>query len=414
MNISVSGVSRTAASLCERILLTGSTDLLGGSVAAQLITNGHGPNLVFLVRAEDPREGLKRLRHNLNKHGVNCRESQALCETQIICGDFLDTGWLADEALQLMQFDQVFNCAAVASFSNNSSIWPTSIEGAYAFAQVLSRSARLKRFLHVGKMMCAPHSKSPNSELWEFPEDAQQLINYAAALAEIERRMQEDLPTLPLAVVRPTIVVGQLSLGRKASGSIFWELHLGFSLDGSTCELDKQIDVIATEYCAQILIGLALKPRLDHDLYDACNDPQATFTLSECYENSAQFNSIEPVDKRYRNGEQGTTEGLAGSLETHAVPVNQSLMIRALRLYSGFADLNYLLDNRYLLEKDATLPPRLTDYLDACIRSSSGVRVATLMQSTCLQTQLQSQECGGCCANSTYRRNPSIDSSIPN
>ena len=40
----------------------------------------------------------------------------------------------------------------------------------------------------------------------------------------------------------------------------------------------------------------------------------------------------------------------------------------------------YLFDNSRLLEEGIAVPPRFTDYLDVCVKSSSGVSIATQMQ----------------------------------
>ncbi|MFJ4388967.1 cationic peptide resistance protein CprA [Pseudomonas soli] len=365
----------------ERILLTGATGFLGGAVAAQMIAEGHAEALCFLVRADNPAQGLQRLRDNLRQHGVDDSQSQALSEAQILCGDFLDTAWLARETPRLMQVDRVINCAAVASFSKNPNIWPVNVEGTYAFAQVLSRSSRLKRFLHVGTAMCCgPQRESPISESWEFPEAAQQLVDYTASKAEIERRMREELPSLPLVVARPSIVVGHRSLGCQASGSIFWVFRMGFALESFTCGLDEQIDVIPVDYCAEALIGLALKPRLGHDLYHISAGHHSACTFAEIDQAFALANGAEPVGKRYRKVEADDLKSLASHFETRIGPANPRLVLRALRLYSGFADLNYLFDNSRLLEEGIAVPPRFTDYLDVCVKSSSGVSIATQMQ----------------------------------
>lgn len=129
----------------DRILLTGATGFLGGAVTAQLLAEGHGSNLSFLVRAESREQGLQRLRDNLRQHGVDEARSLELSAEQIICGDFLDTTWLPRETTRLMQIERVINCAAVASFSKNPTIWPVNVEGTFAFAEVMSRSKRLKR-----------------------------------------------------------------------------------------------------------------------------------------------------------------------------------------------------------------------------------------------------------------------------
>lgn len=365
----------------ERILITGATGFLGGSVVAQLIANGQGPQLVFLVRAENAGQGLERLRDNLQQHGVSHAECLALNAGQIICGDFLDTSWLARETPRLLDVDRVINCAAVASFSKNPTIWPVNVEGTFAFAEVMSRSKRLKRFLHVGTAMCCgPERESPISESWEFPDAEQQLVDYTASKAEIERRMREELPDLPLVVARPSIVVGHRSLGCQASGSIFWVFRMGFALESFTCGLDEQIDVIPVDYCAEALIGLTLKPRLSHDLYHISAGHDSACTFAEIDQAFALANGAAPVGERYRKIDVDNLKELAASFESRIGPANPRLVLRALRLYSGFADLNYLFDNRRLLDEGIAVPPRFTDYLDVCVRSSSGVSIATQMQ----------------------------------
>ncbi|MGE8407424.1 MAG: cationic peptide resistance protein CprA [Pseudomonas sp.] len=371
----------TSTHALDSILVTGATGFLGGAVTARLIADGQGRNLSFLVRAQTREQGLERLRDNLRDHGVGEAERLALSPQQIICGDFLDTTWLPRESLRLMQIERVINCAAVASFSKNPTIWPVNVEGTFAFAEVMSRSKRLKRFLHVGTAMCCgPQQESPISESWAFPREDEQLVDYTASKAEIERRLSEELPGLPLVVARPSIVVGHRTLGCQASGSIFWVFRMGFALESFTCGLDEQIDVIPVDYCAEALIGLALKPHLKHDLYHISAGHLAACTFAEIDEAFALANGATPVGERYRKIGVENLKELAGSFESRIGPANPRLVLRALRLYSGFADLNYLFDNSRLINEGIAIPPRFTDYLAVCVRSSAGVSIATQMQ----------------------------------
>ena len=153
---------RFSPGAAHSLLLTGATGFLGGSVAAHLIADGHGEALLFLVRAETPAQGLERLRDNLRLHCVPESALDTLKDHQILCGDLLDTAWMQGERARLMRVEQVINCAAVASFSKNPSIWPVNVEGTFAFARLLSQSRNLKRFLHVGTAMCCgPQRESP-------------------------------------------------------------------------------------------------------------------------------------------------------------------------------------------------------------------------------------------------------------
>ncbi|NIF28921.1 NAD-dependent epimerase/dehydratase family protein [Pantoea sp. Tr-811] len=365
----------------ECVLLTGATGFLGGAVAAQMITAGHAAELRFLVRAANPRQGLQRLHDNLQQHGVSDENRLHLTEAQVICGDFLDTGWLADKHDQLMEIDRVINCAAVASFSKNPSIWPVNVEGTFAFAEVMSRSQRLKRFVHVGTAMsCGPQRHSPVRESWEFPEVEQQLVDYTASKAEIERRLREQLPNLPLVVARPSIVVGHSTLGCRPSASIFWVFRMGFALESFTCGMDEHIDVIPADYCANALIGLAFKPQLKYDLYHISAGSQSACTYAEIDQAYALASNGAPVGERYRRVGAHDLKSLASSFEERIGIANPRLVLRALRLYGGFADLNYLFDNSRLLDEGISPPPRFTDYLGACVNSSKDVSIASQMQ----------------------------------
>lgn len=371
----------TPSSIPASLFLTGATGFLGGSVAAHLIEEGGTESLLFLVRSESREQGLARLRDNLRLHAVMEMDLQRLHVGQIICGDLLETGWLQSERQRLMQLEQVINCAAVASFSKNPTIWPVNVEGTFTFARTMSESVRLKRFLHVGTAMCCgPDRPSPVRESWEFPPSDEQLVDYTASKAEIERRMREELPSLPLVVARPSIVVGHSRLGCQASGSIFWVFRMGFALESFTCDLDEQIDVIPVDYCAQALVALALKPSLEHSLYHISAGNEAACTFGEIDRAFAHAQGEEPVGERYRKVSAENLRELANNFEARIGKANPRLVLRALRLYSGFADLNYLFDNQRLLDEGIAAPPRFTDYVDVCVSSSRDISIPAQMQ----------------------------------
>ncbi|MDH2076836.1 cationic peptide resistance protein CprA [Pseudomonas atacamensis] len=363
------------------ILITGATGFLGGAVAAQLIAAGRGATLRFLVRAQNPANGLQRLAENLRGHDVPAKDIEALNDSQIICGDLLDTSWLTAATPQLMLIDRVINCAAVASFSKNPTIWPVNVEGTFRLAEVMSRSTRLTRFVHVGTAMsCGPQRASPVRESWEFPAAQDQLVDYTASKAEIERRLRQELPQLPLVVARPSIVVGHTSLGCKPSASIFWVFRMGFALESFTCGMDEHIDVIPADYCAEALVNLALKPELAYDLYHISAGVQGACTYGEIDHAYALASDSQPVGERYQRVDPDNLKDLAVRFKERVGAANPRLVLRALRLYSGFADLNYLFDNSRLLEEGMSAPPRFTDYLDACVDSSKDVSIASQMQ----------------------------------
>ncbi|OVZ37651.1 NAD(P)H-binding protein, partial [Pseudomonas aeruginosa] len=115
-------------------------------------------------------------------------------------------------------------------------------------------------------------------------------------------------------------------------------------------------------------------------LYHISAGHRAACTFGEIDEAFARANGAAPVGERYRKVEVDDLKELAKSFESRIGPANPRLVLRALRLYSGFADLNYLFDNSRLLEEGISAPPRFTDYLDVCVQSSSAVSIPAQMQ----------------------------------
>ena len=304
-------------------------------------------------------------------HGVDEADCLALRAEQILCGDFLDTSWLARETPRLMQVERVINCAAVASFSKNPTIWPVNVDGTFAFADVLSRSKRLKRFLHVGTAMCCGPQRVADQRVLGIPGGGAATGGLHRVQGGNRAAHARGTAGPALVVARPSIVVGHRTLGCQASGSIFWVFRMGFALESFTCGLDEQIDVIPVDYCAEALIGLALKPCLGHSLYHISAGHRAACTFGEIDEAFARANGAAPVGERYRKVEVDDLKELAKSFESRIGPANPRLVLRALRLYSGFADLNYLFDNSRLLEEGS--PRRrasLTTSTSACSRQA--------------------------------------------
>lgn len=365
----------------QQILVTGATGFLGGEVATRLLSQQPQHTLFFLVRAEDTAQGLSRLIENLTSHGAEPATLARLQPDHIVLGDLGDPSWIEPAKPQLMQMDRVINCAAVASFSKNPRIWPVNVEGTFAFAKVMSESPRLQRFLHVGTAMCCGPSKDSLlvSESWQFPESDEQLVDYTASKAEIERRMRSELPTLPLVVARPSIVVGHTRTGCQASGSIYWVFRMGFALSAFTCDLQDRIDVIPADFCADTLIRLAMKPKLKYDLYHVSAGEDKSCSFEQIDAAYAQASGTSPVRDHYRRVTHEQLPTLAQEFQVKIGKTNPRLVMRAMRLYSNFADLSYVFKNERLTEEGIALPPAFTDYIQVCVDSSKDVTIPEQM-----------------------------------
>lgn len=116
--------------------------------------------LLLLVRGETLDEGLKRLKASLKNFGINESVINTISHENIILVDLAFTDDFIHDA-RINDITHVINCAAVASFGNNPTIWKVNVEGTFRFAERLSRIGRLKKFIHVGTAMsCVPEPGS--------------------------------------------------------------------------------------------------------------------------------------------------------------------------------------------------------------------------------------------------------------
>lgn len=363
-----------------QILITGATGFLGGATAATMIEDGRVAMLRFLVRAATPEEGLVRLRESLARFEVSPTQLDCLRAEQIILGDLGDIAAFAGDA-RLDRITHVLNCAAITSFGKHPKTWPINVVGTLAFARRMSEVKGLQRFVHVGTAMaCGPRKESKFvSESWELPDQDAHLVDYTASKAEAERRMREELPSLPLIVARPSIVVGHTRLGCTPSSSIFWVFRMGASLERFMCDLDSRIDVVPVDYCANALKMLVLKERLDHDLYHLSAGREGACSFREIDAAIADHKGQPPIGDRYRKIGVDEIRSLAPVFAEKLGITNRRLMARAMTLYGAFSELDYVFDNGRVTDTGVAPPPRFTDYIGRCFKTSEGMTLTDQM-----------------------------------
>ncbi len=362
------------------ILITGATGFLGGAVTATLLQRGIDKSLLLLVRARNARAGLQRVRETLSGLEVATVLIDSLSEDNILLGDFTDvTAFSADPRLAAVS--HVMNCAAVTSFGKNPLIWPINVDSTFAFAKRMAEVSTLRRFLHVGTAMaCGPSRQSPIRESWELAPADDHLVPYTASKAAIEQILHNELPHLPLVVARPSIVVGHTRLGCKPSSSIFWVFRLGQLLECFTCALSEKIDVIPVDYCAEALVELLLKETLAHDLYHIAAGLESSCTFETIETALAAALDKPPIGSRYRQiGAEDFAE-LAHEFEQRVGPCNRRLLLRALKLYAGFAELNYVFDNSRLRAEGIAASPRFSSYVGLCAQTTRHLSIQEQMQ----------------------------------
>ncbi|WPS09335.1 SDR family oxidoreductase [Klebsiella aerogenes] len=361
------------------LLITGVTGFLGGAVLENILNNENGINLLLLVRANNDEAALARVKENLRKFNIAEEKLAALTPRQILLGDLSSPeAFLSDPRLE--QVTHVINSAAVASFGNNPLIWKVNVEGTFKFAQRMSRVAGLQRFLHVGTAMsCTPEPDSLVAESAEFREHAEHLVEYTHSKSTIERLMQEQCPTLPLAIARPSIVVGHTHHGCQPSSSIFWVFSMGLMLQKFLCSLEDHVDVIPVDYCADALLMLLQRPLARGEVVHISAGEENSVKFAEIDRAMASALEQAPVGDRYAQVSYETLVKMRRELKDIFGPCNERLMLKAMRLYGAFATLNVRFSNDKLLSMGMPKPPRFTDYIDRCVQTTRGLSIPQQM-----------------------------------
>jgi nucleoside-diphosphate-sugar epimerase len=362
-------------------LITGATGFLGGAVAVAALRAGYGRQLRLMARGSGGEGPRQRLLDNLRRLGATDTELQSLGDDFIFEGNLAAPELFKDHP-QLHPIERVVHAAALPTFSNNPAIPAVNVEGTLALAHALNPRV-LRRFLFVGTAMAVGPSREPGSlieESEQLPAEHEHLVPYTASKAEAERRLRLELPDLPLVIARPSIVVGHTELGVSPSQSIFWVFLVGQMLGAFTCELHDMIDVVPADWCANVLLTLATREALSHDLYHVSAGKESSVSFSALDSVLADARRVAPMAASYRKIGNEELVRLLPKMREIAPGANRRLLLRAMQLYGGFAELNYVFDNNRLRGEGVHASPPFTSYLPHCVRTAHGISIADQMR----------------------------------
>jgi nucleoside-diphosphate-sugar epimerase len=342
---------------------------------------GYGKQLLLLARRSSTGASAARLFENLRRLGATEVELRSLGQDFIFEADLGNEEAFADSR-RLKSIERVIHAAALPTFSNNPTIRAVNVEGTLALARALNPSA-LERFLFVGTAMAVGPSRRRGSLIEESEQlgaDDDHLVPYTASKAEAERRLRLELPDLPLVIARPSIVVGHTELGVSPSQSIFWVFLVGHMLGAFTCDLGDSIDVIPADWCADALLELATRDSLEHDLYHVSAGQESSVTIQALDEVLAHARRVAPMANRYRKIGKSEIAQILPKMRDIVPGANRRLLLRAMQLYGGFAELNYVFDSNRLRREGLCASPPFTSYLSRCVETARGIPIADQMK----------------------------------
>ncbi|WP_031363364.1 SDR family oxidoreductase [Caballeronia sordidicola] len=365
----------------NRLVLTGATGFIGGTVLVTLMNAGLIERLVCLVRAANAEQALTRLRASAIRCGLPYVRAQRLTEANVIVGDLGGDFTEADLA-RLTEASHVINCAAMASFSMNSQVLDINVRDTLRFASHFADSKVLRRFLHVSTAMacgtqCSPVVSESTFGFGENESETNHLVPYTQSKRDVERLLRLYYPSLPLVVVRPSIVVGHTVLGTLPSPSIFWVFRVVHDARRFSAKAMTRLDVVSVDDCARALALLAVKPKLAFDTYHVSAGSEAP-TIGQIIGAMDEATGIS--GKRYSICAPRDFRRIACDVVGRQHSGAARLIEHALGIYAGFANLDYQFDNRRLRDEIGFEPLPFIDYVSECVRTSRGIGIVEQMR----------------------------------
>ncbi|HTA32878.1 MAG TPA: SDR family oxidoreductase [Solirubrobacteraceae bacterium] len=245
------------------VLLTGATGFLGMDALARLIERGgEDDQIAVLIRARDDAGAQQRLRELLAR--LYDEPPAAARRVRVVRGDLLEPGiglsasdrrWLIDSV------ERIVHCAASISFElpleEAREINVRGVERMLELARAIADGGALRRLVHVST---AYVSGRHAGEFCENDLDVGQEFRntYERSKHEAERLLR-DADDLPLAVARPSIVVGHSASGwTSAFNVLYWPMR-AFErglLAEVPARADSIVDFVPVDYVTDGILAL--------------------------------------------------------------------------------------------------------------------------------------------------------------
>ncbi|MEZ6187437.1 MAG: SDR family oxidoreductase [Planctomycetota bacterium] len=255
-------------------LVTGSTGYLGGYVTAGLLAREEP--VLALVRARDPEHARARLWETLQLHLAPARFWDALESGQLrpVLGDVRAQGLASDpedRSLVLGEVDGIVHAAATLNRRSSRACADVNLRGALAVARLgqdLAARGHLRRVTWVSTVAVAGRRRAEvvtedRAIEWERSD----FDPYARTKKFGEHLARELLPAGSLAIVRPSIVLGD----SRFPDTTQFDMVRAFVRLAQTPLLpfdpEARLDIVPADFVGGATVALHLAPRLEHDTY---------------------------------------------------------------------------------------------------------------------------------------------------
>jgi thioester reductase-like protein len=235
------------------LLLTGATGMVGREILARAATDQRFDRVICLIRPP-----LDRLDTLLAVHGVADPS-----RVTAIAGDVTEPDLGVLDATTLAGVTHVIHCAATVAFDHPlDEARRINVGGTQAILDVCRRLAKLERLDSVSTCYVAGKRHDLVMEP-DLTHDCGFHNTYEQTKYEAEQLLRAAMRDLPIAVHRPSIVVGDSRTGRAGSWKVlYWPLKVlarGW-LPAVPYDPDGRLDIVPVDFVASATLALSRDP----------------------------------------------------------------------------------------------------------------------------------------------------------
>lgn len=348
-------------------LVTGSTGYLGGYVTAGLLARGE--RVLALVRARDVEHARARLWEGLQLHVDAERFHAALAEDLLrpVLGDVRlpDLGTAADDAARLREADGIVHAAATLNRRSARACADVNLRGALAVCRLAQDLPALRRVTWVSTVAVAGRRRDEVVREDEAVDWTRSDFDpYARTKKFGEHLARELLPSGTLAVVRPSIVLGD----SRFPDTTQFDMVRAFVRLGQVPLLpfdpDARLDIVPADFVGGATVALHLAPHLAHDTYHlaAGRDAPRFVEITEALAQARGTRSPRFAPRLTR-----PCAALLGFLARTGPPVTRRLAT-LLDVFWPYLEWNVVFDNQRVIAETGLTPARFPGYCGGLFR----------------------------------------------
>jgi len=350
------------------VFLTGSTGYVGSSLLEKLL-NATDAKLHLLVRSrreESPDSRIKQVLAGLSLHTDLSRLSERI---DVAEGDVSVERLGLDESTYetvAENVSHIIHCAAAARFDLGlEEARRTNVRGTEHILNFAQTCTRLERIDYIGTAYVAGRRKGIIKEE-ELDEGQEHNNTYEQSKLEAEKLVREHVGTLPITILRPSIVICDSKTGRASSHNGFYRALSMYSsgrltmLPGHPSSL---LDLVPVDYVAEAA----------YSLWDNANSTGRCYHLTAGPDNVTTLEELRDLASRYFGREKFALippEAFRASISRMEGGLSQEErdMIDEIRLYMPYLSSELRFDNSNTVKDTGLEAPEVSTYFETMAR----------------------------------------------